>query len=457
MLSILIGIILLLVLMTWAKLDAFFGLLITCFVVGVLNGSSLSEVLGSVTKGMGDTLQGILLILVFGAMLGKLVEENGAAKRVTDSLMARFGEKNAQFAILLTALLVGLPMLYNAGFLVLIPLVYVLAASARLPLLYLGLPMCAALSVTHGYLPPHPAPTYVSLVYEASINKVLLVGIIAVVPAVLLGGIWLGRWARRFPASAPAALFDATTPQPTDLPRLSTSLWVMLLPVLLMLMGAVQELLLGKDTDYVQWAKYVFGSGGFATGVANVLGTIHFLADPTIALFLAVALGIFTLGIRRGKSMQDVMKSLTRAVSGVAMIFLIIAAGGAFKQVLVESGVADIIGEMARSWHIHPILLAWTAATLIRVTVGSATVATMTAAGMVLPIIPGSGVSPELLVLATGSGSLMFSHVNDVGFWMFKEYFNLSLKHTFLTWTVMECIVGITGLLVALGLHAVGF
>ncbi len=454
--SLAIGLLVLLALMIWLKFDAFFALIFTCVVVGVVNGAAPSDVVASISKGVGDTLSSILLILVFGAMLGKIVEESGAAKRLTDGMVARFGLKRVQYAVLLTSLLVGLPMLYNAGFLVLIPLVYVLATSTKLPLLYLGLPMCAALSVTHGFLPPHPAPTYVAVAYGANLNQVLLYGMIAVVPSVLIGGIWLGKIASRIETKPPEALFDAEAAPMQDLPSLRSSLLIMVLPVFLMLLGALEDVVVGTDTPYDQLAKYIFGTGSFANGFAAMLGGIHFLANPVVALFLAVLAGLYFLGIRRQRNMESLMKSLAKAVAGVSMILLIISAGGAFKQVLIDSGVSDYVRDLAQGWDMNPILLAWCVATLIRVAVGSATVATMTAAGMVLPIIASSGVSPELVVLATGAGSLMFSHVNDTGFWMFKEYFNLSLKNTFLVWTTMECIVGITGLLVALGLQALG-
>jgi H+/gluconate symporter-like permease len=443
----------------------FFALLFTSVIVGLLNGLNLMEVLDSVLGGIGGTLGKIILILAFGAMLGKLIEESGAAHTITYRLTDLMGLKNVQYAILIVGFLVGLPMMYNASFLVLIPLIYTFATTARLPLLYLGIPLSASLSIAHAYLPPHPAPTYVSLIYGADINHVLLIGLVPVIPACLLAGIVLSKFFRKLEVTPPAGLYQEHIFKKEDLPSPVISILAALTPVILMLFGAVADLLVGPAppkseiiasgiptiTDYYY---KLFEARGFNEGTSGTLSwiitTVKFFSDANIALMVAVLVGIKTLGLRQGRSMDDVMKSMGKAVGSVGMIILIIAAGGAFSQVLKDSQVNDYIYSITSGLNFNPLLLAFLVAALLRLAVGSATVATMTAAPIMLPVAVQAGISPELMVLATGSGSLLFSHFNDIGFWMFKEYYNVSIKHTFLIWTVMETIVGVVGLLAAL-------
>jgi Gnt-I system high-affinity gluconate transporter len=459
------GIILLLILIMKFKWNAFFALLFTSVIVGLLNGLNLMEVLDSVLGGIGGTLGKIILILAFGAMLGKLIEESGAAHTITYRLTDLMGLKNVQYAILIVGFLVGLPMMYNASFLVLIPLIYTFATTARLPLLYLGIPLSASLSIAHAYLPPHPAPTYVSLIYGADINHVLLIGLVPVIPACLLAGIVLSKFFRKLEVTPPAGLYQEHNFKKEDLPSPVISILAALTPVILMLFGAVADLLVGPAppkseiiasgiptiTDYYY---KLFEARGFNEGTSGTLSwiitTVKFFSDANIALMVAVLVGIKTLGLRQGRSMDDVMKSMGKAVGSVGMIILIIAAGGAFSQVLKDSQVNDYIYSITSGLNFNPLLLAFLVAALLRLAVGSATVATMTAAPIMLPVAVQAGISPELMVLATGSGSLLFSHFNDIGFWMFKEYYNVSIKHTFLIWTVMETIVGVVGLLAAL-------
>jgi gluconate transporter len=453
-----VGIALMLVLMLVVKLDAFFALLLTSLVVGLLNGMDLVGILQSVLKGFAGTLGSVALILVTGAMLGKLVEESGAAHAITYRLAELFGLRRIQLAMALTGLLVGLPMLYNAGFLVLIPLVYALAVSTGLPLVYLGLPMAAALSVTHGFLPPHPAPTYLAVAYRADLNTVLVVGLVAAVPACLLGGVFYSRLIRLGTRTPPAALFQPRDVDRTMLPGLGVSVVTTLLPMILMLAGAVVDVAAGTagldplraDAD----VRAQLAAAVPQPALRAVVTSLKFFANANVALLVGVLVGLYTLGIRRGRRMEELMASSARATGSVATILLIIAAGGAFSQVLRDGGVAAYIGARAAGLHLNPLLLAFGVAAVLRLAVGSATVAGMTTAGMMAPAVAASGVRPELMVLATGAGSLMFSHFNDSGFWMFKEYFNASIKETFMTWSAMELIVATVGLGVALAVHA---
>ncbi len=433
LISVILGILILLILVSKLRWNIFIALLITSFIVGSINGMNLTDILHSVLKGIGDTMGQIVLIIVFGAMLGKLIEESGAAHTITYWFISIFGEKRLPVALMLTGFAIGLPMVYNASFLVLIPLVYTFAATTRFPLIYLGIPLCATLSVAHGYLPPHPAPTAVAAMMHANVNLTLLYGIIIGIPAILLGGPFLARFYKNMIVLPPKELFTPREFTKTELPKIGISLLTVLIPIILMVTGAIFKIAGNPQSK----------SGNF----------FLFISDPNFALFFAVMVGIYTLGTKRGKSMDQVMKSLTGSVGSVALIILIIAAGGAFKQMLLDSGVGSYIEQKAHVMNISPLILAWGTAALLRLALGSATVATITAAGMMIPVVSGTGISPELVVLATGSGSLMFSHFNDTGFWMFKEYFNLTIKQTFMTWTVMECIVSTVGLLGVLTLN----
>jgi gluconate transporter len=445
-----IGILILLVLMLKFRFDAFFALLITSFIVGILNSMGMLQILSSVLKGIGDTMGSIILILVFGAMLGKLIEESGAAHTLTNRLTEHFGIKNIQYTILVVGFLVGLPMMYNASFLVLIPLIYTFSKTTKFPLMYLGIPLSATLSIAHAYLPPHPAPTYVSFVYGADINQVLLYGLVPVIPACLIAGILLSKFFKKIDVQPPVELFEGKEFKKEELPGFGRSVLVTLTPVILMLFGATIDLVFGKDVNYSKLVADSIGNETLVFIISALLEIFKFLSDANVALLMSVFAGIYFLGIKQGRKTEDLMKSLGKAASSIAMIVLIIAAGGAFKQVLTDSGVAEYIKQLASGVEFNPLILAWCVAAVIRLAIGSATVATMTAAGIMLPIVGSTGVSPELMVLATGSGSLMFSHFNDIGFWMFKEYYNVSIKQTFAIWTVMESLVAIVGLLAAL-------
>jgi gluconate transporter len=430
------SILLLLLLIVRLKLNAFLALLLTSFLVGVLNGMSAEAALRSILKGIGDTMGTLVLVLVFGAILGKLIEESGAAHTISYALTNLFGARRIQLSMLATGFIVGLPMIYNASFLVLIPLVYTLSSTAGLPLMYLGIPLSSALSVMHAYTPPHPAPTAIALMYQADVNRTLLYGLALVAPAALLAGPVLSRFFRGLNNQPPPELYQPQVFRREALPGLGVSLFTTLIPVLLMLAGAV--------------ASLTARPGGVLASAAK------FLSDPNVALLAAALVGLYTLGLQRGRDMEALMKSVGAAAASVSMVILIIAAGGAFKQVLLDGGTGDAIKLLAAQARFSPILLAWATAALLRLALGSATVAAITAAGMVLPLVPNCGVAPELLVLATTSGSLMFSHFNDIGFWMFKEYYNVSVKQTFQIWTVMESIVAVVGLAGVFLLHGLG-
>lgn len=419
------AVVLLLFLIARCKLNAFLALVLTSFAVGICDGMTPERTLQSILKGIGDTAGSLALILVFGAILGKLIEESGAAHSISRRFIHIVGKKRIQLAVMLTGLIVGMSMIYNASFLVLIPLIYALSVETGLPLLYLGIPLSASLSVAFGYLPPSPAPTAIATLYGADINRTLLYGLLLVLPATALAGPILSRFFRHSRNEPPATLYQPRVFSDRDLPGFWISLLSILLPVALMTASALVQ------------AVSAHGSVAVAA---------RFCGNPTVALFLAVLAGLYTLGKRRGRDMTSLMKSVTSGVASVSMVLMIITAGGAFKQVLLDAGTGDAIKIVATHMPVSPLVLAWCTAALIRMALGSATVAAITTGGIIVPLVHTSGVAPELLVLATTSGSLMFSHFNDIGFWMFKEYYNATIRQTFQVWTVMESIVAIVGL-----------
>jgi Gnt-I system high-affinity gluconate transporter len=435
LLIVLSGVILLLVLITVFKFNAFISFTIVCLFVGLTMGLSMEVAINALKKGMGDTLSLLVLILGFGSMLGKIVADSGAAQRITQTMIAAFGLKKIHWALMLTGFIVGIPMFYSVGFVILVPIVFTVAASTGLPLLFVGLPMLASLSVTHGYLPPHPAPTAIADMFGADMGKTMLYGIIVAIPAIIVAGPVLSPRFKKIKATPLADFTGKEIHDPSKLPSTFISILAALMPVLLIGFSAIALT--------------------FTNEQAALYPIIKGVGNPVLAMLLSVLFAIYALGLRNGKKMTEVMNGLTDAISSIAMILLILAGAGGLKEILVASGISEYLGDLLGQSTISPLILAWLIAAVIRVAVGSATVAGMTAAGIVLPLISDPSVSPELMVLAIGSGSLMLSHVNDGGFWMFKEYFNLSVKETLSTWTVMETTISIVGLLAVLLLNTI--
>jgi gluconate transporter len=420
------GIAALLVLIMYFRINAFIALICVALGIGIAIGMPVMEAVATIEKGIGNTLGSLALILGFGAMLGSLVAESGAAQSVTDKLIAVFGVRRVQWAMVLTGFIVGLPLFYTVAFLMVIPIIFAVAASTRLPLLYVGVPMIASLSVTHGFLPPHPAPTTIVEFYGADIHLTLLYGLILAVPAIIIAGPVFGATLKKIPATPPKGLYKLDISENQKRPSFGMAVFTAMIPVLLMAMGALAKMVLPQDGGLFQ--------------------TLEFLGHPVVALLLALIVAVYTLGVRMGRSVRRVMESLTESVGAIAIIMLIIAGGGALKQVLVDSGTSEYIVNLMKGTAVPPLVMAWSIAAALRIALGSATVAALTAAGIVAPLVATTGVNAELLVLATGAGSLTCSQVNDTGFWLFKEYFNLSIGQTLRSWTLMETIVSLVGL-----------
>ncbi|MBN2480335.1 MAG: gluconate transporter [Bacteroidales bacterium] len=421
-----LGILLLILLITVIKIDAFISFIVASIAIGIAEGMPLQDVVQSVEKGIGDTLGSLVMILGFGAMLGKLVAESGAAQRIASKLIQVFGIRYIQWALVVTGFIVGIPMFYNVGFVILVPLIFTVSTATGLPLLYVGIPMLASLSVTHGFLPPHPSPTAITLMFDANMGKTLLLGMLIAIPVIIIAGPLFARTIKNIRATPLKEFVNPRILKEEELPGMLISIAAALLPVLLIITSTLLGFILPEDT---------------------LISEINaFIGNPSIAMLVSVFFAIYALGIARGKKMKAIMEMTTGSVMSITMILLIIAGAGILKQVLIDSGVGDYIANALGKTSLSPLLLGWIIAAAIRVCVGSATVAGLTAAGIVLPLFSTVAVSPELMVLSIGSGSLILSHVNDTGFWMYKEYFNLSIRDTFLTWTVMETLVGVLGL-----------
>lgn len=420
------------VFLTVKTVSPFLSLLIVSILTGLCLGMQPADILKSVEKGVGSTMGGLALIICLGAILGKILEMSGAAEKISSTLILAFGEQNIQWAVLLTGFLIGIPLYYNAGFVILVPLVFTLARKTKLPLLYLAIPMAASLSTTHCFLPPHPGPVVLVNSFRADMGLTLLYGICIAIPAVIIAGPFLGRLMQKI--SNGRQQTESPMVALKKLPATFPSFMIALLPVLLIALSVI--------------------AGNFLQD-GMIKKTLLFLGDSTIALLLSVILGFIYFSISMKIKTEDSMKWLGDAISGIALILLIITAGGVLKQVLTDSGTGAYIASFSSKWQMPPLVFAWVVTALLRVTIGSATVAGITAAGIVSPLLAQHTVSPELMVLAVGAGSVFGSHINDSGFWMFKEFFKLSLKQTFLSWTVMETVISVAGLIGVLILNTI--
>lgn len=414
-----------LIFLTLKKVNPFIALILAALVTGLIGGMEVGQLTLALEKGIGQTLGSTLLILVLGAAYGSLLEKTGVIQQLTQTTLHFFGAHKVQWAILVVSFLVGLPLFYNAAFILLYPLVVGLVQRTGLPVRYLALPMVAALSITHALLPPHPAPTALTGLLAANPNQTLMWGLIIALPAAILGG------------PVFAALFKKSTSHPltagqtteVPLPNTTFAFVAALLPILLM----------------------TFGGLGGVIAQHEIKQVVLFCAQPSYAILLSLLFTGMVLGLKKKLPIQGMMKWLYTGMEGVFMILLIIAAGGAFKEVLVGIGVAGTLSDYASGWSVHPLIFGYLLAAIIRISIGSATVAALTAAGLIAPAMSQYQVAPELMVLAIGSGSIFCSHLNDAGFWMFKEFFNLSVKETLMSWTLMEtCIslLGITGVMI---------
>ena len=426
LLTIAICIGLLVLLITWGKINPFLAFLIVSIIAGIFTGIPIENISKSLQKGIGDMLGSLVIVIALGAMLGKIVAESGAAQRIASVMMNIFGEKNIHWGLVCTGFIIGIPLFYNVGFVLMIPLIFSVVNQYKLPAVYVGLPMLASLSVAHGFLPPHPSPAALVAQFSANMGITLLYGFAIAIPAIIIGGPLFATTLKKIP-SKPLKTFQNETLPEAQLPSTFNSFFTALLPVFLLAFTTILSIYT-KDTPTLKSIS-------------------SFIGDPQIVMLISVAVATYSLGINMGFTMKKIMDFYTHAVKDVSMILLITGGAGALKQVLIESGVSNEIADILKTLPLNPLIIGWLAAAVIRICVGSATVAGLTTAGIIAPMVQQTGVNPELMVLAIGSGSLMFSHVNDPGFWLFKEYFNLSIKDTIRSWSMMESIVSVVGII----------
>lgn len=424
---IILCLVLLIVLISYFKVDAFLSFLVVSIIAGIALGIPLNKLPDSISNGVGSIMGSLTLIIVLGAMLGKLVAESGAAQKIASVMVDAFGTKHIQWGLMITGFIVGIPLFYGIGFVLLVPLIFSIVYKYKLPAVYIGLPMLAALSVTHGFLPPHPSPVALVALFKADMGLTLIYGLIVAIPAIILAGPVFSKTLKNI-KSGPVTLFEQKESSAKySTPGKFTSFICATLPVFLLILVTI--------------IPYIFPDMG-----ETASSWLSFIGAPAIVMLIAVIFATYFLGLRQGRSIKEVMGVYTEAVKDIAMILLIIAGSGIFKQVMEDSGISMQLAVALEKLPVHPLILGWLITAIIRGCVGSATVAALTAAGVIMPLVTQSGVDPNMMVLALGAGSLMFSHVNDAGFWMFKEYFNISLIDTFKSWSVMEAIVSIVGL-----------
>jgi GntP family gluconate:H+ symporter len=422
----------LIVLIARFKWHPFVALVVVSLTMGVAAGMQPAAAVKSFQDGVGVTLGFIAVVVGLGTMLGKMMAESGAATRIATTLIEVFGERRVHWAIMIVAFIVGIPVFFQVGFVLLIPLVFTIARRTGMSLIKIGIPLVAGLSVVHGMLPPHPAAMLAVTAYKADVGQTILYGLLVGLPTAALAGPIFAAWISPrivLPPDNPIAaqLEGGSDGSAQEMPGFGISLFTVLIPVILMLLSSAADITLDP--------------------ASSIRSAIHFIGNPIVALLLALLFSFWSLGRARHFTRAEVMKFCNDCLAPTATILLVIGAGGGFNQVLVQSGVGRAIADVAIGSHASPLLLAWGVAALIRVATGSATVAMTTAAGIVAPIaLATPGTHAELLVLATGAGSLVLSHVNDSGFWLIKEFFNMTVPQTLKTWTVAETIIGVAGL-----------
>jgi len=431
----LVAIAIIVVLITKVKLHPFLSLVLGSLVLGLTAGMPIVDVIKKFSAGVGSTVASVGILIALGAMLGKLLADSGGADQIVDTVLGKARDKSLPWAMALVAALIGLPMFFEIGLVMLIPVVLLAVKRTGKPLMLLGIPAVAGLSVLHGLVPPHPGPLAAAGALNANVGLTLAFGLLVGIPTLVVAGPLFGKVAARLvpDAQPPERLIPERADTDKPRPSFAATLTTVLLPVVLMLAKALSDILLAKESQ----ARKI----------------LDFVGDPLIALLAAVLVGMVLLGRPAGLDRARLSTVVGDSLGPIAGIILIVGAGGGFKQTLVDAGVGDVITGLAKDAHLSPLLLGWLVAVAIRLATGSATVATVSAAGIVAPLAAGMDPSQSaLLVLAIGAGSLFFSHVNDAGFWLVKEYFGLSVGQTLKSWSVMETLISVVAIALILPL-----
>ncbi|KAF1046669.1 MAG: High-affinity gluconate transporter [Herbaspirillum frisingense] len=436
----LVAVIALIVLIAKFKMNPFIVLIVVSLVLGLAVGMPMGNIVKAFETGVGGALGHIALVVGLGTMLGKMMAESGGAERIANTMIKAFGEKNVHWAMMVVAFIVGLPVFFEVGFVLLVPIAFNVAKRTGTNMVLVGIPMVAGLSVVHGLIPPHPAALLAVTAYSADIGRTILYALIVGIPTAIIAGPIFGKLISKVvipnPDNPLISQFVDDSKKDRQLPGFGITLFTILLPVALMLIGS--------------WADLFFTPKTFANDFLRLIG------NSVIALLIATLVSFWTFGRARGFGADQILKFTNECLAPIASITLVVGAGAGFGRILMDGGVSKAIVGIATDAHLSPLLLGWFVAALIRVATGSATVVMTTACGIVAPIVSSvGGTRPELMVLATGAGSLILSHVNDGGFWLVKEYFNMTVPQTFKTWTVMETLVSVVALLFTLALATV--
>lgn len=414
-----VAIVLLVLFISVIRLQPFISFLLVSLGLGLASGLTTGDTIVAIQKGIGGTLGSIIPIIILGAMIGKMVAKSQATTVIADWLVDVLGQKNLPFAFMIIGFIVGLPLFYSVAFLLMAPLVLSTAQRHNLPVVYLGIPMLASLSITQGFLPPHPAPYYlVTHLPGADMGITLGLGIVISIPAMLASGWLFGKTLKNIPAS-PMSFVEP--PTAAKAPSLNSSLFVLLLPVGLIAMQS------------------------FAKNLHNPV--LEFVGEPIVALLISLGVAIYLLGFNRGISWSEMQGWLLESIKDISPLMLTFGGAGAFKEILQAMKVGDEILKLTQQSTLDPLIIAWMIAGVLRIVTGSSTVAGITTAGLILPILSASGTNPNLMALSIGAGSMVLSHVNDAGFWLYKEYFGVSIKDSLRSWTIMETILAVVGLL----------
>ncbi|MFF3444850.1 GntP family permease [Streptosporangium sp. NPDC002721] len=428
----LVGIALIVVLITYFRLHPFLSLTLGSLAVGAVAGLAMTDTIAAFTDGFGSTAAGVGTLIALGAMFGKLLADSGGADEIVDTIVGRSSPRSLPWAMAAVGSLIGLPMFFEIGLVLLMPVIFLVSRRSGVSLIRVGIPALAGLSVMHGLVPPHPGPLVAIDALKADLGITLGLGVLVAIPTVAIAGPLFAKYAARWVDVPAPELYETRPPaEDTRRPSFGVTLATVLLPVVLMMGKALADILAPEG---------------------NVLRTVlDFLGTPLVALLIAVIVAMFTLGLGAGMDRKAVAKSLEQSLPPIAGILLIVAAGGGFKQTLIDTGIGDLIATWVENSGLSVLLLAWLVAVLIRLATGSATVATVTASGILAPLVANLSVGEtSLLVLAIGAGSLFFSHVNDAGFWLVKEYFGLTVGQNIKTWSVMETVISVTGLVFVL-------
>jgi gluconate:H+ symporter, GntP family len=432
----LLGIAVLVLLIVRFKLHPFLALTLGSLTVGGVAGVAMSDVLDSYTKGFGSTAAGVGILIALGAMFGKLLADSGGADEIVDTIIGRSSERTLPWAMAGVGAIIGLPMFFEIGLVLLMPVIFLVARRSGLSLVRVGIPALAGLSAMHGLVPPHPGPLVAIDALKADLGVTLGLGILVAIPTIAVAGPWFARLAARWVDVPAPELFESRETENGPRPSFGVTLLTVLTPVALMMGKALADILAAEDTP--------------------VRTVLDFLGTPLIALLIAVILAMFTLGRGAGMGIKQVGSSLEASLGPIAGIILPVSAGGGFKQTLVDTGIGQLVADWIAQSGLSVLLLAWLVAVFIRLATGSATVATVTASGILAPLAASmSTTEVSLMVLAIGAGSVFFSHVNDAGFWLVKEYFGLKVGQTIKTWSVMETILSVTGLVLVMLLDLV--